>query len=856
MEKQNIIPAEPDSHNSPDADTRADQKSTIFRSVRHSIVGGTAVPLLLMLIGSIFVGEMLIMLLITELPPITQFHTALLDAILLVFTAFPILYFLIFRPLTVHITERIHAESALKNSLSLMEAILESIHNGILVVSHQGTVIKYNATFRKMWQIPDDILASGDDKTLLNCVLDQLVDPDGFTTKVIELYGKHEAESLDSIHLKDGRVFKRISKPMYLGGEPTGRVWSFLDITERINAEEALLKSEAHLQTLLQTLPDLIWLKDLNGVYLSCNFMFARLVGVREAEVVGKTDYDLFSHEEAEFFRENDRNAIAAGKPTSNEEWLTFADNDHTALFDVIKTPMYDSIGTFIGVLGIGHDITKRKQVEEALKDSEEKYSKAFHTSPYAITITSAKDGRFIEINDAFTTLTGFTREEALADSTIGLKLWAAIEDRNYVISTLLEGKEVAGKEFRFKAKSGEIGTGLFSAQIIHLNNESFILSSINDITYRNKAEKAIRESEEKYRYMFYNNPQPMWIYDLETNAFLEVNQAAVNHYGYSREEFLAMTLKDIRPTEDLSALQKAIEQAGSSNDSNKEWRHTKKNGEIIFVQISAHSVIYNGRDARHVLVHDITDRKHAEAEIKLKNEELLKANSEKDKFFSIIAHDLRSPFNGFLGLTQIMADQSSSLSMEEFQQMAVSMEKSASNLFRLLENLLHWARIQQGLIPFNPRVVQLLPIADESIAMVFDQAKIKGIEITRSIPNDLAVFADYNMLQTIIRNLVSNSVKFTTKGGKVMLSAKPDGDNSVVIAIKDTGIGMRKEIVEQLFRLDVQTGREGTEGEPSTGLGLLLCKEFIDKHGWKIWVESTEGKGSTFTFIIPVKNY
>jgi PAS domain S-box-containing protein len=731
MEKQNNTPAEPDSHNGPGADMRADQKVRILKRVRQSLIGGTAVHLLLMLIGSIFVGEMLIMLLIIELPPLSQFLTALLDAILLVLTAFPILYFLVFRPLTIHITERIQAEAALKNSLSLMEAILESIHNGILVVSHQGTVIKYNAKFSKMWQIPDNILASGDDKTLLNCVLEQLVDPDGFTAKVNELYGKPEAESLDSIYLNDGRIFKRISKPMYLGGKPTGRVWSFLDITERINAEVALRKSEAHLQTLLQTLPDLIWLKDLNGVYLSCNFMFERLVGVKEADIVGKTDYDLFNREDAEFFRENDRNAIASGKPTSNEEWLTFADNNNTALFDVTKTPMYDSIGTFIGVLGIGHDITKRKQVEEALKDSEDKYSKAFHTAPYAITITSAKDGKFVEINDAFTALSGFTREEALADSTIGLKLWANIENRNYVVSTLFEGKEVAGMEFMFKTKSGEIGTGLFSAQIIHLHNEPFILSSINDITYR----------------------------------------------------------------------------------------------------------------------------KHAEAEIKLKNEELLKANSEKDKFFSIIAHDLRSPFNGFLGLTQIMADESSSLSTEEFQQMAASMEKSASNLFRLLENLLHWSRIQQGLIPFNPIVVQLLPMVDESIAMVYDQAKIKGIEITRSISNDLAVFADYNMLQTIIRNLVSNAVKFTTKGGKVTLSAKPTGENLVVIVIKDTGIGMNQTILEQLFRLDVQTGREGTEGEPSTGLGLLLCKEFIDKHGEKIWVESEVGVGSNFYFSLASGN-
>ena len=234
-------------------------------------------------------------------------------------------------------------------------------------------------------------------------------------------------------------------------------------------------------------------------------------------------------------------------------------------------------------------------------------------------------------------------------------------------------------------------------------------------------------------------------------------------------------------------------------------------------------------------------------------NEELQKLNAEKDKFFSIIAHDLRSPFNGFLGLSQIMAEELPSLTKDEIRDLAVSMQNSATNLFRLLENLLEWARIQQGLIPFNPKVVELLPIINESIALVLESAKSKGIEIAYDIPDDLAVFADSNILQTVIRNLVSNAVKFTLKGGKISLSAITTGDKSVEISIKDTGIGMNSAMVDNLFRLDVQTNRKGTEGEHSTGLGLLLCKEFVEKHGGKLWVESEEGKGSTFAFSLPI---
>ncbi|MCX6221183.1 MAG: ATP-binding protein [Bacteroidia bacterium] len=239
--------------------------------------------------------------------------------------------------------------------------------------------------------------------------------------------------------------------------------------------------------------------------------------------------------------------------------------------------------------------------------------------------------------------------------------------------------------------------------------------------------------------------------------------------------------------------------------------------------------------------------------EILAKNEELSKSNSEKDKFFSILAHDLRGPFNGFLGLTQIMAEDLGDLTHKELHEMAIILEKSAANLFHLLENLLNWSRMQQGQIPFNPIGVQLLTVVEESITIILEQAKIKGVEITVGISDDLSVLAENYMLQTVIRNLVSNALKFTHKGGKVTISASAGEDKNVVVAINDTGIGMSRDMVDNLFQLHVQTGRPGTDGEPSSGLGLVLCKEFIEKNGGKLWVESEVGRGSTFYFTIPL---
>jgi len=235
-----------------------------------------------------------------------------------------------------------------------------------------------------------------------------------------------------------------------------------------------------------------------------------------------------------------------------------------------------------------------------------------------------------------------------------------------------------------------------------------------------------------------------------------------------------------------------------------------------------------------------------------LQTKELQQANAEKDKFFSIIAHDLRSPFSNFLGVTQTLEEMLPQLTMDEIQSFAKSMRNSATILFRLLENLLQWSRIQRGLIPYEPEVCVLNSLTDDMISMSQESAKKKEIDILVDIPDGLEIYSDKNMFNTTIRNLITNAVKFTQRGGKIMISAKVLDNDYVEVSVADTGIGMSQSMVENLFRIDVKSNRNGTEGEPSTGLGLLLCKEFAEKNRGKIRVESEEGKGSIFHFTIP----
>lgn len=246
----------------------------------------------------------------------------------------------------------------------------------------------------------------------------------------------------------------------------------------------------------------------------------------------------------------------------------------------------------------------------------------------------------------------------------------------------------------------------------------------------------------------------------------------------------------------------------------------------------------------------------HKQAEEQLRtNEALLRElNASKDKFFSIISHDLRGPFASILSLTDLLAENISEFSNEDIRKFADSIHKTTESTYNLLENLLEWSRLQRGIIPFNPQPVNLKLFFGDCDEAVRIMAQKKSIGLTVSFPEELNVYADPNMLKAIVRNLVMNAIKFTRHGGHIELTALCSAKNEVQVSVKDTGIGMSHELVGKLFQIGQQVSREGTESEPSAGLGLILCKEFVEKHGGKIWAESEVGKGSTFCFTLSQK--
>ncbi|PIE36508.1 hybrid sensor histidine kinase/response regulator [candidate division KSB3 bacterium] len=232
------------------------------------------------------------------------------------------------------------------------------------------------------------------------------------------------------------------------------------------------------------------------------------------------------------------------------------------------------------------------------------------------------------------------------------------------------------------------------------------------------------------------------------------------------------------------------------------------------------------------------------------KNAQLLELNASKDKFFSIIAHDLKAPFSALLGLTRAVTEDGIRFSEDEIYNVMQALQTSTENLYALLENLLAWSRIQSGMIDYRPWHMRLYEVIHENIDLFHLNAEQKQISFENDVSQKTMVYADKDMIDTIVRNLISNALKFTHFGGTIRISAREEGQY-IEIAVSDTGIGMSEDEVAKLFRIDVKYRNYGTDGEDGTGLGLILCKELVEKNNGTIWVESEPGHGSTFRFTL-----
>ena len=480
-------------------------------------------------------------------------------------------------------------------------------------------------------------------------------------------------------------------------------------------------------------------------------------------------------------------------------------------------------------------------------------FEQIFNTSPDAIVISRPGDGTCIDFNSSFTRIMGYSKDDLQDESFLATGIWLDQADRNAMIAMVRERGFCENLEARFVRKNGEVFTGLMSAQGLTLKGIPHIISIVRDITERKQAEEALRISEEQHRLLFETAQEGIIVRVGGQLAYF--NPMMLEISGYTAEELWGRNLIDFvyPPDRDIVQANYDKREAGVKTEQQYQIRIIRKDGSLRWVEMNGANLEWHGKPGTLNFIKDITEQKLAEIELTTAKENLEKLNSEKDKFFSIISHDLKSPFLGFLGLTEIIAEGADTFSPQELKKFGRDMNQTANNLFKLLKNLLEWAQMKQGSLSFSPKALSLNKLIAENVETMKERSEQKGIRITVENPVPVAVYADERMLNSILLNLLSNAVKFTYRHGKVSITTSAAPDQMVKVCVRDTGIGMQINEVERLFRIDQKVGSIGTEGELSTGLGLLLCKEFAEKQGGTIWAESEEGKGSAFCFTLPL---
>lgn len=382
------------------------------------------------------------------------------------------------------------------------------------------------------------------------------------------------------------------------------------------------------------------------------------------------------------------------------------------------------------------------------------------------------------------------------------------------------------------------------------------LLARIRTFIRLKQAEKKLEESEKKYKTLFDSMIMAYAHHAIITDSngkpcdyrFLNVNPEFERLTGLKSDAVIGKRVLEVLPQTESTW----IEKYGKVALTGEEIRFIDFSGSLNkFYEVYAFSPAPGEFST---IFFDVTERIAAEKKIQEINQNLVKLNAEKDKFFSIIAHDLYNPLSGIYGLSELFLNQIEEHDFEGLDVLAKNIFNSTARAIGLLSNLMDWARSQTGRIVFKPEVLILNDLVGNVFQNISAQANQKSVNIHSTLPANTLIFADRFMLSSTLLNLLTNAIKYSNQGGLVELAAVTS-TNEILITVKDNGVGMSEKVLNNLFRIGVNQSTPGTQNEKGTGLGLILCKEFVEKHGGSIQAESEEGKGSKFCIRLPIVN-
>jgi len=625
------------------------------------------------------------------------------------------------------------------------------------------------------------------------------------------------------------------------------------DVTETIRTEKDLITQKERFRLLVETIEEVFWIHDLkkdNLLYVSPNYetIYKRPCETLYAnpgsflKVIHPEDVERVKHAYKQ---------IARGKGIDMEYRILHPEGSITWIWsrsfilpDEKKRPSL-SIGTSM-------DITERKNNEH-----EKTLLAAIVENTIDHAVIKDLDLKIIASNKANYIAAGKKKmEDVLGKTDIDLygdheHVRQYMEDDRKALK-MKKGETLVNEQLFIYPDGSEIHSLVKKFPVFDEQNQIVGVASISrDITNYKQALDDLHDSETRYRLLVENQNEGIGLLDEELK-FIFANPSAEIIFGMEKGKIKGKSLIQFLPKDLKKTIKNQFPGTVANDKKSIELEIILPSGETRLLDISISPQMRDDKFMGYFSVfRDVTDWKRAENDLISSEHILREANAAKDKFFSIIAHDLKNPFNSIRGFADLLIRNYSEYDKEEVLTFITMIRDASKQAYNLLENLLHWSRAQTGRIKFDAKDIDIFELVEETMLFLESNAKEKNIQLVNNVNKNTHAFCDPNMIGTAIRNLISNGIKFTRPAGKVTVSAKPKG-KSLEVSIADTGVGIDEKNADKLFRIDTSFSTSGTANEEGTGLGLILCKEFIEINNGKLSYKSKPGKGTTFVINLP----
>lgn len=745
------------------------------------------------------------------------------------------------------ITENKVIDEKLRKSELMYRTLIQTSPDGVMVLTLKGVITFVSDRVAEMFQIERKNSLIG------NHLAEYLVETDRqiITEFLTTLLAKRIANvvELRKTQKVGSNLFLEVNAELITDsdGEATGFFLNCRDITDRKKMEQALKENRYRFQQLANATFEGIIIHD-NGEIIETNDKILEMTGYLSDELAKLSIFDLIDSSLYKTAREN----LMSATPTISEV-IHKQKNGNIFYAEILSKPFIFN-GKDVRVAAI-RDITERKKAEQKLKVSQSNLAALINNTEDFIWSVDA-DFRIITLNAAMRASFEqfFGTEYSPEDNHLNLLPQNVVTQWKDDYLRAINGDQFI-KESHYLEKNGILEVG-FNPIIGEDGEITGAAIFSRDITAKKLADKALQNSEERLR-LITNNVEDLIARILPSGEIIYASPSWKKIVGYEPEELISKAIFDfVHPDERAAIIIKTIVAMRAKSSSKEEYRIRRKNGDYFWMESHRSPIVNDNNKVDSIVLvgRDITERKNADKALQESEQQLRLSNITKDKMLSIIGHDLRGALGGFTMMLNLLINNPNSFDEKRLSDVFLMLKQSSDSTLELLENLMLWAKNQRNLVEFSLSVLNLENKVNDCVYAYKQIAKSKKIELKVNISQDIDISADENMFLTIVRNLVTNAIKFSLAGGLVSISAKVIVD-FVEISIADSGIGISEFNQKKIFYAEKKFSSQGTNMEKGSGLGLILCKDFVEKHGGKIWVESEEGNGSIFRFTIPYGN-